>query len=211
MLLLVSGASCVGKSTARVAAAPLLGDTVDTAELFTLGPIPAVPTIEWRQRQVEVAVRKAVELDRAGRHLLFAGDPVPAGEALAAPSADLIDIAVCLLDANEEALTARLRARRDPAELLPRHLTFAEWLRRHASDPTYVPEAVTTDAWPEMRWQRWVGRGDIADRWAMSVIDTSALARHDVARELAAWCRAATAGEAPVFRKGWHLPGGAGA
>jgi len=204
MLLLVSGASGVGKTTARLAAAPLLSKTVETAELFTLGPIPAVPTIAWRHQLVEVGVQKAIELDRVGQHLLFAGDPVPAGEVLAAPSADQIDIAVCLLDADESAQTARLQARRDPPELLSRHVQFADWMRRHATDPTHVPEAVTTDAWSGMCWQRWVGRDDLADRWMMSVIDTSALDVHDVARALVGWCHSALAGDAPVFRRGWH-------
>ncbi|WP_280401999.1 hypothetical protein [Nocardia carnea] len=204
MLLLVSGASGVGKTTARLGAAPLLGAAVESAELCTLGPIPAVPTIAWRQRQVEVAVRRAVELEKTGRHLLFAGDPVPAGEALAAPSADRIDIAVCLLDAAAATQTERLRARQEPPELLPLHLGFAEWMRRHATDPSYVPEALTDDGWPEMCWERWSGRDDLTGIWAMHVIDTSALDAQDVARALADWCRAAIAGEAPVFRRGWH-------
>lgn len=205
MLLLVSGASGVGKTSARLAAAPLLSDIVETAELYTLGPIPAVPTISWRHQQVEVAVQKAVELDRVGKHLLFAGDPVPAGEVLAAPSADQVDIAVCLLDADEPTQTARLQARNDPPELLAQHIQFADWLRRHATDPTHVPEAVTTDAWDEMCWQRWVGRDDLADRWAMHVIDTSGLDVHDVARAVSVWCHSALAVTAPVFRQGWHL------
>lgn len=205
MLLLVSGASGVGKTTARLVAAPLLGDTVETAELFTLGPIPTVPTIAGRHQLAEVAVQKAIGLEKEGRHLLFAGDPVPAGEMLAAPSADRIDIAVCLLDADESAQTARLRARQEPPELLPLHLKFAEWMRRHATDPTYVPEAVTNDCWAEMCWERWVGREDLTGIWAMRVIDTSALDAHDVGRALVEWCRAAIAGEVPVFRRGWHI------
>jgi hypothetical protein len=48
-----------GKTTARLHARHLLDDTVDTAELFALGPIPAVPTISWRQEMVEAAVRQA--------------------------------------------------------------------------------------------------------------------------------------------------------
>lgn len=205
MLLLVSGASGVGKTTARNAAAPLLDKTIESAELCTLGPIPAVPTIAWRHQQVEVAVQRAIELERAGRHLLFAGDPVPAGEVLAAPSADQVDIAVCLLDANESTQTARLQARNDPPELLWQNIQFADWLRRHATDPTHVPEAVTTDAWSQMYWQRWVGRNDVADRWAMNVIDTSGLDVHDVAHGISVWCHAALAGTAPVFRRSWHL------
>lgn len=205
MLLLVSGASGVGKTTARLTVEPMLDDRFETAELFTLGPIPAVPTVAWRQEQVESAVRRASDLDRQGRHLLFAGDPVPAGEVLAAPSADGVDIAVCLLDADEESQAARLRARQDPPELLPRHHAFADWMRCHANDPTYMPQVVTNDAWPAMCWERWVGREDLADRWAMTVVDTSGREVRDVAVTVAQWCDDAVEGTVPVFRRGWHV------
>lgn len=151
-------------------------------------------------------MRRAIELERVGRHLLFAGDPVPAGEVLAVPSADQIDIAVCLLDAGEPAQTARLRARREPTELLPRHLAFTDWLRRHATDPMYAAQAVTTDAWPAIRWERWVGRDELADRWGMTVIATSSLHTRGVADALENRCHSALGAKVPVFRRGWHLP-----
>lgn len=201
-MLLVCGASGVGKTTARLHARTLLDDTYENAELCTLGPIPAVPTIAWRQEQVEAAVRRAITLEAEGRHLLFAGDPVPLGEALAAPSADEIDIAACLLDVDEEAHLARFAQRNEPAEMIPLHRGFAAWLRAHATDPGHVPEAITTDAWPAMRWERWVGRAP-GPEWAMTVIDTSRLTREQVGAEVADWCRRAVAGDAPVFRAGW--------
>ncbi|MCP2169217.1 hypothetical protein [Goodfellowiella coeruleoviolacea] len=204
MLLLVSGASCVGKTTARLHARHLLDDTYETAELFTLGPIPAVPTLAWRHEQVEVAVRRAIALAAEGRHLLFAGDPVPLGEVLAAPSADQIDIAACLLDIDEQAHVARLARRGEPAELIPRHRAYADWLRAHATDPGHVTEAITTDAWPAMRWDRWLGRAP-GPEWAMTVLDTSRLTPEQVGAEVADWCRRAVAGNAPVFRAGWFL------
>ncbi|TQM15999.1 hypothetical protein [Pseudonocardia kunmingensis] len=207
MLLLVSGASGVGKTTARLHARHLferrhLDGAYETAELFTLGPIPAVPTVAWRQEQVEAAVRRAIALEAEGRHLLFAGDPVPVGEALAAPSADRIDIAACLLDVDEDAHLARLAKRNEPEELIPLHRGFATWLRAHATDPGHVPEAVTTDAWPEMRWGRWVGRAP-GPEWAMTVVDTSRLLPEQVGAEVVDWCGRAVAGDAPVFRAGW--------
>jgi hypothetical protein len=207
MLLLVSGASGVGKTTARLHARHLferrgLDATYETAELFTLGPIPAVPTIAWRHEQVEVAVRRALALEAEGRHLLFAGDPVPLGEALAAPSADRIDIAACLLDLDDDAHLARLAGRDEPEELIPLHQGFATWLRAHATDPGHVPEAITTDAWPAMRWERWVGRPP-GPEWAMTVLDTSGLTPEEVGAGIVDWCERAVAGDAPVFRAGW--------
>lgn len=202
MLLLVSGASCVGKTTARRYARDLLDESFETAELCTLAPVPAAPTVSWRQEQVEAAVLRAIELEAEGKHLLFAGDPIPVGEALAAPSADRIDIAACLLDVDDAAHLARLAQRGDPAELIPLHQGFATWLRAHATDPGHVTEAVTDDAWPPMRWDRWINR-EPGPEWAMASIDTSALTPDAVGREIADWCHRAVAGRAPVFRAGW--------
>lgn len=205
MLLLISGVSGVGKSTARLRLRERLGDRFESHELCTLGPVPDVPTVAWRQQQAEVAVRRTLELEAEGRHVLLAGDPVPAGEVLAAPSADRIDVAVCLLDVDEPSLHARLDGRADPPEWRHRHLAFADWLRRHATDPTHLPDVVTTDAWPEMVWDRWVGRSDLVDVWSMTVLDTSHRDPGDVADRLADWCQAALDGGVPVFRRGWHL------
>lgn len=202
MLLLVTGASGVGKSVARVHAMRELDESFEGAELFTLGPIPAVPTIAWRQEQTELAVRRALDLEAEGRHLLLAGDPIAAGEVLAAPSADRIDVAVLLLDADETIHSARLDERQDPPELRHLHHGYAAWMRQHAVDPSYVPEALTTDAWPQMRWERWVGR-EPGPEWAMTVLDTSRLDVADVAHRVAEWCRDAVAGQVPVFRVGW--------
>jgi len=202
MLLVVSGASGAGKTTARFRAAPILGEQFVPVEFWHFGPIPAVPSVEWRQQNTEIAVQRAIELETEGKHLLLAGDPVTAGEALAVPSADRIDIAVCLLDVTPEVQNARLDARHDPLEWRHANIAFADWMRHHATDPQYVPEAITNDSWSEMRWERWLG-ADIADRWAMTVIDTSSLTPEESGAALAAWCRAAVAGEAPVFRSGW--------
>ena len=203
MLLLVTGASGVGKTTARIRATELLDSTFVAVELWHLGPIPASPTIRWRQQQVEVAVRRAIELSDDGRHLLLAGDPIAAGEVLAAPSADAVDVAVCLLDADARGLSARLDARQDPPELRHLHLGFADWMRSHAVDPSHVPEAVTNDGWEQMRWDRWVGRRP-GPEWAMTVVDTSTMPADEVGSTVAHWCRRAVRGKVPVFRAGWH-------
>jgi hypothetical protein len=205
MLLLVSGASGVGKSAARIIASRLLDESFECVELSDLGPIPRAPTIEWRQKQVEVAVQRAIGLAEEGRHLLVSCDPIPAGEVLAAPSADRIDVAVCLLDANATAQSARLDSRQDPMEIRHLHHGFAEWMRAHAVNPSHVPEAVMNGSWDQMRWERWVGR-DPGPEWAMTVIDTSELGRDEVGQQVAAWCRRAVVGGAPVFHAGWHRP-----
>jgi len=100
-------------------------------------------------------VRRAVELHASGRHLLHAGDPVPAIEIVVAPSAPQLDaVAVCLLDATPEAQAARLAARGDDPEWLVRHQAFAEWMRKQASDPLHMAHVVSDQGWEEMRWER---------------------------------------------------------
>jgi len=119
----------------REAIAGELAPDVEAVELRHLENVPAVPDIAWRQRMAERAVARSRVLDAQGRHLLLAGDPVAPGEVLAAPSATSVDIAVCLLDVAEDTQRARLRRRGDPEELLPHHVAFAAWLRRHARNP----------------------------------------------------------------------------
>jgi broad-specificity NMP kinase len=198
MLLLITGASGVGKSTVRAVVAGELSPQVESVELTDVAPLSIVRTRAWRQQAAEMAVRRAVELRASGRHLLLAGDPVPAIEVIAAPSAPQLDaVAVCLLDASAEAQAARLAARGDDPKVLVHHQAFAEWMRRQASDPTHMPHVVSDQGWEEMRWER---LADLADRWRMHTIDTSHLSREEVADEVLEWCRRALAGDAPALQ-----------
>jgi hypothetical protein len=195
MLLLVTGASGAGKSTVRSLIAPKLGDTVECIELGDVTAVPRAPTIAWRQRATEIVVRRAVELQTQHRHVLLSGDPVAAGEVLAAPSADQLDrIAVCLLDVDRTAQTTRLRSRGDDPALFVHHVAFAEWMREHARDPCHRPEVLTTNGWDEMRWERWTNNEQSPQSWQMAVIDTSSLTVEQVAEDVLGWCRLALAG-----------------
>jgi hypothetical protein len=203
MFFLVTGASGAGKSTVRRAVAPALAPEVECVELHDVSRIPASPSIEWRQRATELAVQRAIELQAEGRHLLLSGDPVAAGEVLAAPSASgLSSIAVCLLDVSPEVQTARLLERGDNPSLLPDHHAFAAWMRQHAGDPRHMPHVLSADGWDAMRWERWssLKAGDAA--WGIEVLDTSDLAPARVAAGIEAWCRRALLGDAPVFTSG---------
>src|SRR6201995_4912353 len=97
-MLLVTGASGVGKSTVRALIAEDLAPRVRAVELTQIaGP----PTYErgWRQRAGGQGGQVAVAEQEAGRPLLLVGDPVPPGEVLAPPSADRLDgFPACLLD-----------------------------------------------------------------------------------------------------------------
>ncbi len=201
VLLLVSGASGAGKSSVREAIAADLEPAVTAVELCDLDVLPDTPTLEWRQRMAERAVLRAKELDGQGRHLLLAGDPVAPGEVVAAPSAPLIDIAACLLDVDEDAQRERLRRRRDPEELLPRHVAFADWMRRHARDPRHMPHVLSVGGWQEMRWSRMTGIP--TDEWHVSVIDGSNMAREEANQAVLQWVTDAIEGRVPAFRRPW--------
>jgi hypothetical protein len=196
VLFLLTGASGAGKSSARHAIEGDLAPVVECVELRHLGPVPALPDVAWRQRMAECAVARAARLDAEGRDLLLAGDPVAPGEVLAAPSAPGVDIAVCLLNVDEATQQRRLRGRGDPEELLWRHAAFAEWMRRHADDPTHMPEVLADDGWPEMDWSRLTRLS-----WNVTVIDGSALTVTEVGDRVLTWIGAVRAGAAPVFRR----------
>jgi hypothetical protein len=200
VLLLVSGASCAGKSTVRRLVVPRLGPGFEGLELTDLSPYPEVVDVAWRQHTTELVVRRAAESEH---HVVLAGDPVAVGEALAAPSANGVDIAACVLDLGEAEQRRRLVERGDPVELHDDHVAFADWMRGHAADPTHVPEALWSfGSDPDQRWERWRGLEPGDPRWQVPLIDGDQ-PREAVADDVEAWARAAVAGDAPVFRRGW--------
>jgi hypothetical protein len=197
VLLLITGASGAGKSTARAVVAPELAPAVECVELLDLTPAPEAMTRVWRQQSAELAVRRAVELQAEERHLLLAGDPVPAAEVVAAPSAPGLDgIAICLLDVAPEAQAERLTARGDPPALLPHHQAFAEWMRRQAGNPLHMTHVVSDGGWEEMRWER---LERLARAWHMHTIDTTHMSRRETADAVLDWCQRALAGDAPTL------------
>jgi hypothetical protein len=184
----------VGKSTIRRRLELEFTDVLETAELGMLGETPEW-NLAWRQRMVERLVQRALVVQRRGKHFLFCGDPVPPGEVWAAPSADQLgSLAVCLLDASVEAQTARLLARGDDPSLIPQHVAFADWMRRHVVDHNHRPEVITRDGWPPMRWDRWVGTTSKAPPWSGCIIDTTALDPGETAQRVAQWLRRETMG-----------------
>lgn len=145
-------------------------------------------------------MKRALELQAKGRHLLLSGDPVAAGEVLAAPSAAELDaVAVCLLDVTADAQSERLADRGDDPRLVPRHHAFAEWMRGHARDPRHMPHVLTTNGWSAMRWERWTGLDPADGIWGMHVIDTSPMTPEHAAAAVVAWVREALQATAPVF------------
>jgi hypothetical protein len=113
-------------------------------ELGDVFEVPRLPTLAWRQQATEAVVQRALQLQAQGRHLLLSGDPVAAGEVIAAPSATRLNgVAVCLLDVSADAQAARLGRRGDDPAPLEHHLAFADWMRGHARDPHHRPHVLS--------------------------------------------------------------------
>ena len=187
MFFLVTGASGVGKSTVRKLLEPQLAGQVAACELATLGLTPEW-TLRWRHQAVEQVVQLALEHQKAGTHFLLCGDPVAPGELYAAPGADKLDsIQVCLLDVSPERQTERLTRRGDPADLIPHHIAFADWMRHHVQDHRYRPEVIINAGWEEMRWHVWTGPEITTVPWTSRIINTTHLSSTEVASEVLSW------------------------
>lgn len=198
VLLLITGASGAGKSSVRGVIGPQLSPMVECVELRDVAHVPLSPTVAWRQRAAEAVVRRGLELQQSGRDLLLSGDPVAAGEIVAAPSATALDgLAFCLLDVSPEVQAERLVARGDDPTLLPHHQAFAEWMRRHAEDPLHMPQVLRSGGWEQMRWER---LARVTRTWRTHVIDTTHMTRREVAAAVLDWCRGVLAGDEPVLR-----------
>jgi broad-specificity NMP kinase len=125
MLLLITGASGMGKTTVRKMVAAEFADRLESVELAEVAGPPEW-SLRWRHQAVEKAVQRAVQAQRHGKHFLLCGDPVPPAEVYAAPSADQLEsISVCLLDASEDSQRIRLMERGDDPSLIPHHIALA--------------------------------------------------------------------------------------
>jgi hypothetical protein len=191
VLLLLFGSSAAGKTSALGALRERM--TEPAIHDFDEIGVPTGADTGWRQRSNEGWIRRALDYQARGIDLVLAGQ-TPFGELLAAPSAPLLEaISACLIDCDDETRRARLRAR-GPAWLerssgdLHDHLNWAEWMRRHASDPAWRPEVIreATSA-HAMRWERWSDWRSDDPRWRVRTIDTSDLPVRRVADELVAW------------------------
>src|SRR5688500_5179540 len=103
MLFSLTGASGAGKSAALAHLRDVSdwGAAVQCVEFDSIG-VPANADTAWRHEAIEHWIRRALEAQAQGSHLLLCGQ-VPMGELLAAPSADRLEgVAVCLLHCSPD-------------------------------------------------------------------------------------------------------------
>ena len=67
MLLLITGASGMGKTTVRKLVAAQFADQLESAELAEVAG-PREWSLRWRHQAVEKAVQRAVKVQRDGKH-----------------------------------------------------------------------------------------------------------------------------------------------
>ena len=173
MLFVLTGASCSGKSVIAELCRDV--DRLVVIDFDEVG-VPDLPTTEWRQRTLEHWVRISLEHQARGDDTLLSG-PNPLGEVLAVPSAELLNgIATMLIDVDDTERIARLERRSRHALYLDGgagYLGWAHWHRAHATNPRHAQHWLTTDAWGEMRWERWTALPP--GSWRVPVLDTTDL------------------------------------
>ncbi|MEU4606621.1 hypothetical protein AB0F43_26815 [Kribbella sp. NPDC023972] len=171
---MLTGSSCSGKTTlACEVGARVRGVVVHDHD--EIG-VPEDADTQWRNRTMELWIRRALEYQDQGLDLLLTGQS-PLGEVLACPSAPLLDgIAVCLVDVADDERRRRL-ARRDgdrwSAAAVEAFVGWSAWHRGHARDPQYRPEVIIEGSWPEMAWHRWSTWTKDDPRWSTHLLDTT--------------------------------------
>ena len=204
LLLLVTGASCAGKTTAIESLRSRTLD-IEVHDFDEVG-LPSNADKPWRRNANEAWVRHAISADRP---VVLAGQS-PFGEILAAPSATSVDgVAGCLFDCNDWVRVERLVARgRPPAD--QHQLSWAAWHRLHSCDPQWEQHVIKAPQAAEARWYRWDRwqRGD--PRWQFDVVDTSSLTPAACTDWLAAWIarqiEMVRSGQLPLSGRWWDDP-----
>jgi hypothetical protein len=185
VLFLLFGSSASGKSVALTELRRRGVARLAIHDFDEIG-VPVEPGRAWRQRANETWLRRALEYQVEGMDVLLAGQ-TPFGELLATPSAPQVDgISACLLDCDDATRVARLRMRGEGD--VDAYLSWAAWMRRHAEDPSWMPEVIVSEDGPQgMRWDRWSDWQAGDPRWRVRVVDTSFLSIEQVVSELVAW------------------------
>lgn len=186
MLFLIMGASGSGKSSALPGLKKGCPD-IDWRD-FDDAPTLATNTAE-RQQVTEGWLEIAIANQANGIGTGIVGTIV-LGEVLACPSASGIGgVHALLLDCADVQRIDRIRARdgASASSASQDMLSWAAWLRMHASDPGWRQDVIQSHGAPGMQWETWSSwkRGD--PRWKVDVLDNTSLSIEETTSTLSAW------------------------
>lgn len=134
-----------------------------------------------RQQLTQVWMKAALE-HRAPFGLL---GQCPLGEVLAAPDAPRLGgVRHLLLDLDDIERVRRLRGRGD-GQATQDTLNWAAWLRVHQVLPDWRPDVLKEESWPEMRWERWLGRE--APDWPGQTLNATGLTPLECTERVLDW------------------------
>ncbi len=180
-LYFIGGASGSGKTAVMPYLKELLGDSIAVYDFDDIG-VPDAANKRWRQESTEKWLQKLLKCDK---NVCLLGQIV-LGEILACPSAKQIDkVNFCLLDVSDFERIGRLK-RRKTYGVDQNMLNWSAWLRMHTRDPQWTPHVIQKNAASAMDFSQ-LSRASYDEIATVKILDTTDLALHEVAGELADW------------------------
>ena len=183
-LYFIGGASGSGKTAVMPYLKELLGDGIAVYDFDDIG-VPDNADKKLRQESTEKWLQKLLS---EGKDACLLGQIV-LGEILACPSAKQIGkINFCLLDVSDFERIGRIK-KRNTYGADQNMLNWSAWLRMHTRDPEWTPHVVQEDAANIMDFSRLSSLKSYEEVANVKILDTTELALHEVAGQLADWVR----------------------
>ena len=183
-LYFIGGASGSGKTAVMPYLKELLGDGIAVYDFDDIG-VPEDADKRWRQESTQKWLQKLLN---NGKDAVLLGQIV-LGEILACPSAKKIGkVNFCLLDMSDFERIQQLK-KRNSYGVDQNMLNWSAWLRMHTSDPEWTPYVIQEDAASIMDFSRLSVLNSYDEVANIKILDTTDLALHEVAVELADWVR----------------------
>lgn len=183
-LYFIGGASGSCKTAVMPYLKELLGDGIAVYDFDDIG-VPEGADKKWRQESTEKWLQ---QLLNEGKDACLLGQIV-LGEILSCPSGKHIDkINFCLLDVSDFERIGRLK-KRNTYGADQNMLNWSAWLRMHHQDPQWAMHVIQEDATNIMDFSRLSAIKSYDEVANIKILDTTDLALHEVAVELADWVR----------------------
>ena len=181
-LYFIGGASGSGKTAVISHLKELLGGDIAVYDFDDIG-VPEGADKKWRQESTEKWLQKLLS---DGKDACLLGQIV-LGEILSCPSAKQIDkINFCLLDVSDFQRIQRLK-KRSTYGVDQNMLNWSSWLRMHHQDPQWMQHVIQEDTASIMDFSRLSVLNSYEEVANIKILDTTNLALHQVAGELADW------------------------